>query len=96
MWRLLAIVIYAFGVLQLIAQTSQPQPAAAAYDDTGYRTLDPTLQYFRQRSAREYAIDATKGIDDASFVIIGGIEQWITVRGADRTNPLLLFVHGGP
>src|SRR5579862_3134076 len=69
---------------------------ATAYDDAGYRQLDPILQFFRQRSAREYAIDKTKGIDDASFVPIGGIEQWITVRGTDRRNPLLLFLHGGP
>ncbi len=27
---------------------------------------------------------------------IGGIDQWITVRGRDRANPIILFVHGSP
>jgi pimeloyl-ACP methyl ester carboxylesterase len=29
-------------------------------------------------------------------VTLGGIEQWITIRGANRANPVLLIVHGGP
>lgn len=33
---------------------------------------------------------------EASYVPIGGIEQWITIKGADRTNPVVLFLHGGP
>lgn len=78
------------------ALTPQLPSAEPTYDDAGYRQLDPTLQFLRQRSAREYAIDTTKGIDDASFVTIGNIQQWTTVRGSDRTNPLLMFVHGGP
>jgi pimeloyl-ACP methyl ester carboxylesterase len=35
-------------------------------------------------------------IQEARFVTLGGIEQWITIRGADRANPVLLIVHGGP
>ena len=27
---------------------------------------------------------------------IGGIDQWICVRGQDRDNPIILLVHGGP
>jgi pimeloyl-ACP methyl ester carboxylesterase len=36
------------------------------------------------------------GIDEARAVEIGGIRQWITVRGRDRRNPILLVIHGGP
>jgi hypothetical protein len=34
-------------------------------------------------------------IHEDRFVRIGGIEQWVTIRGADRDNPVLLL-HGGP
>jgi pimeloyl-ACP methyl ester carboxylesterase len=27
---------------------------------------------------------------------LGGIEQWITIRSANRSNPVLLIVHGEP
>src|SRR6476660_3866759 len=35
-------------------------------------------------------------IQEERFVTLGGIEQWITIRGANRSNPVLLVVHGGP
>ncbi|MBL8985652.1 MAG: alpha/beta hydrolase [Gemmatimonadetes bacterium] len=37
-----------------------------------------------------------EGIDTLEFVTIGETRQAITIRGRDRTNPILLFVHGGP
>src|SRR5262245_59405093 len=30
------------------------------------------------------------------YVPIGGVEQWLQIRGEDRANPVLLVVHGGP
>ena len=35
-------------------------------------------------------------IDEGLFVDINGMEQWITIRGQDRRNPVLLMLHGGP
>jgi pimeloyl-ACP methyl ester carboxylesterase len=58
--------------------------------------LDTVLEFVRRRNAKDYAITAPNGIDEGKYVEIGGIEQWITIRGEDRGNPVLLFLHGGP
>jgi pimeloyl-ACP methyl ester carboxylesterase len=38
----------------------------------------------------------TSQIDRVLFVPLGGIDQWISIRGENRANPVLLVVHGGP
>jgi proline iminopeptidase len=35
-------------------------------------------------------------IEESSWLSIGGIEQWVTIRGDDNRKPVLLLVHGGP
>ncbi|MGH7101410.1 MAG: alpha/beta fold hydrolase [Acetobacteraceae bacterium] len=35
-------------------------------------------------------------IDESGFVPIGGIEQWIAIRGQHAHNPVIIFLHGGP
>src|SRR4051794_17943445 len=52
--------------------------------------------YRQQIAARILAIQSPNGVQEGMYVRIGGIDQWIKIRGEDRRNPVLLFVHGGP
>jgi pimeloyl-ACP methyl ester carboxylesterase len=62
---------------------------------------------FRAQAASPKVTPATHAVTPASaapparlsekgYVRIGGIDQWITVKGEDRRNPVVLFLHGGP
>lgn len=85
-----------FTLAASAAQGPGPKRPASGYDDAEYRKLDPAISFLRERNARQYAIDPAKGIDEGMYVHIGDIDQWITIRGENRQNAALLFVHGGP
>jgi pimeloyl-ACP methyl ester carboxylesterase len=73
------------------------QEATSGRSESGeFQRLEPALKFLRGRNARDYAVTTPNGIDEARYVKIGGLEQWITIRGEDRKNPVLLFLHGGP
>ncbi|MBA3895784.1 MAG: alpha/beta hydrolase [Sphingomonadaceae bacterium] len=36
------------------------------------------------------------GVQESFVATLGGARQVVSVRGADRANPILLFIHGGP
>lgn len=36
------------------------------------------------------------GVERLQTVRIGGIDQWVSIRGRDRRNPILLVISGGP
>ncbi|HSH39663.1 MAG TPA: alpha/beta hydrolase [Chthoniobacterales bacterium] len=46
--------------------------------------------------SRAIAIPSPPGIDSLEQVQLGGVTQWIHIRGHNRANPLLLMLHGGP
>jgi pimeloyl-ACP methyl ester carboxylesterase len=73
------------------------QEAPSGRSEVGeFQKLEPALTFLRARSARDYAVTTPNGIDEANYVKVGGLEQWITIRGEDRKNPVLLLLHGGP
>ncbi|MDR3084489.1 MAG: alpha/beta hydrolase [Streptomyces sp.] len=50
----------------------------------------------RSANARRLRITGERGVDEQYFTRIGGLEQWLSVRGEDRTNPVVVELHGGP
>jgi pimeloyl-ACP methyl ester carboxylesterase len=76
--------LFRFGVIALMLLVTAVATALAA------RIV------LQRRIAASLAITSPNGISEAGFVRIGGIRQWVQIRGEDRRNPVILIVHGGP
>jgi len=48
------------------------------------------------KNYEENKIVSPNGIESLEKVKVGGIHQWIYIRGEDKSKPLILIVHGGP
>ena len=71
----------------LLCACAQGTLAAQANDDTKAAT----------RIALSPACGPVKDkLNEKGFVAIGGIEQWVTVKGDSCANPIILFISGGP
>lgn len=73
------------AVLAIVLSLAFAAPSAAANAPDPRHVL---------REARQFR--SPDAIHDDKFVRIGGIEQWVSVRGRHRDAPFLLFLHGGP
>jgi pimeloyl-ACP methyl ester carboxylesterase len=71
------------------AQTVSVEPVTAAIPTDDYspgRALVTDLD----------RIVTPNGVQESFIATLGGARQYVSVRGADRRNPILLYVHGGP
>ncbi len=50
----------------------------------------------RFRNAALTRITAAQGVQEHAYIALGGIEQYVQIRGEDRNNPVILWLHGGP
>lgn len=50
----------------------------------------------QSRLEARLAFASPHGIDEGLYAPIRGTEQWITIRGRDTANPVMLILHGGP
>lgn len=41
-------------------------------------------------------INTENGIQESTYIDIGGMKQYIQIRGENTENPVMIFVHGGP
>lgn len=75
---------------------AQDVGAVAASGNADLQQFQDMRSFVSKRNEQYYRVTASHGIDEARYVPIGGIEQYISIRGEDRDNPVILFLHGGP
>jgi pimeloyl-ACP methyl ester carboxylesterase len=90
-----SVALVACGLALALASPARTQERPPSNGDE-LRKLDTAFEFFRERNARDYVISTPNGIDEAKYLKVGGIEQWVTIRGEDRANPVVLVLHGGP
>ena len=73
----------------------------AALAVAGLAVDETSSKQFSRAEATKIIADARKivnpgGIERLEKVRIGGIDQWVSIRGTDKRNPVILLIHGGP
>ncbi len=60
------------------------------------QTPVPQREYIVDRIEEIRKIHTPNGIEELKKVQAGGIDHWVSIRGIDKDNPVMLFIHGGP
>jgi pimeloyl-ACP methyl ester carboxylesterase len=95
-----AIGVIAASSLLFAGQPPDVRAQASSAPDLGASgdllKLLQAYSFMTKRNEQTYRVTTPNGIDEGQWVTIGGIDQYTSVRGEDRANPIILFLHGGP
>ncbi|WP_051293994.1 alpha/beta fold hydrolase [Pseudoduganella violaceinigra] len=56
----------------------------------------PQLPAYAQAFPPAASCSAGTPVDEKGFVRIGGMDQWVRIKGSNCANPIVVLVHGGP
>lgn len=79
----------AFAVTTTLLAFSGASLAAEETKKDEYETARNIIGDFQR-------ITAPNGVEESFIVELNGARQYVSVRGNDRENPIILFIHGGP
>lgn len=77
------------SLLFLLASAVAPAMAAAPVAPASREASTAIIANLRK-------VVSDQGVERLEKVRIGGIDQWVSIRGNDPRNPVLLMLHGGP
>src|SRR5271156_335429 len=80
----------------LIAATAAAQPSLLTVEPAAPCTDADAYSPGRALVTDLDRIVTPHGVQESFIVTLGGARQYVSVRGADRGNPILLYIHGGP
>ncbi len=88
-----------FGAGFAQTQASQAAAGKAEANPTPAASAQPDMLSRKEVTgiiADSRKIVSPNGVEELLAVPINGTRQWLSIRGADRRNPILLVLHGGP
>jgi proline iminopeptidase len=87
----LGLVLGLIVTVQPFAAENKPSAAGMAPRETRFSRSEVTSAIADARK-----IVSGNGVEELLEIPVGGTKQWISVRGHNRDNPILLVIHGGP